>query len=201
MAALDKKLREETQFELVKIQESLGVTFVVVTHDQEEAMTLATRIGVMDAGKIVQIGEPRQIYEAPESRFVAHFIGSVNLFEGVVQGAEAGAAVIRSPDAGCDIRLDEATTAGEGQTVAVAIRPEKISITRERPAGTDNIAAGIVEDIAYMGDISIYRVMLDTGKRAQVTQPNLSRRAGEGVGWDERVWISWGASAGVVLTS
>ena len=130
LGALDKKLREETQFELMKIQEQLGVTFVVVTHDQEEAMTLATRIGVMNAGEIVQIGEPRDIYEYPNSRFVADFVGSVNMFEGRVVEDALDHVLIRSDDAGCDIHVGHGVSSAPNQTLWFALRPEKINLSR-----------------------------------------------------------------------
>ncbi len=204
LGALDKKLREETQFELMKIQEQLGVTFVVVTHDQEEAMTLATRIGVMNYGEIVQIGEPRDIYEYPNSRFVADFIGSVNMFEGrVVEDAEDHV-LIRSDEAGCDIHVGHGVSCAPNQTLWFALRPEKIGLSRERPdngAANANIAKGVVEEVAYMGNLSIYRVMLDSGKRLRVTKSNADRTEDDAIRWDETVYAHWGESAGVVLSS
>ncbi|MEM7423859.1 MAG: ABC transporter ATP-binding protein, partial [Pseudomonadota bacterium] len=147
LGALDKKLREETQFELVKIQESLGVTFIVVTHDQEEAMTLATRIGVMDAGRIVQIGEPHDVYETPRNRFVADFVGSVNLIEGIVVETAAGRTVIRTDDAGI-VQSEMSGAAADGQRVWYAVRPEKLMLSRTQPDHTWNAVEGIVDDVA-----------------------------------------------------
>jgi putrescine transport system ATP-binding protein len=201
LGALDKKLREETQFELVKIQESLGVTFIVVTHDQEEAMSLATRIGVMDQGYIAQIGEPREIYEFPNSRFVADFIGSVNMFEGQVIEDEQDHIRIRSQQAGCDIYVGHGVSCAPDQTLWYALRPEKIRVSREKPEGDANITSGMVEDVVYLGDMSIYRVTLETGKRITATKPNVERIDEDNITWDEKVFISWNDDAGAVLTS
>lgn len=199
LGALDRKLREETQFELMKIQEDLGVTFVVVTHDQEEAMTLSSRIGVMHRGEIVQVDEPHNIYEYPKSRFIADFIGSVNMFEGrVIEDAEDHV-IIQSPETGGEIYVSHGVSCAPNQQLWFAIRPEKIMLTREKPPTSRNMAGGIVEDVAYLGNLSIYRVMLDTGKRIQVTKPNLERHDRGGVSWDEAVYATWGDAAGIVL--
>lgn len=200
LGALDKKLREATQFELINIQESLGVTFVVVTHDQEEAMTLATRIGVMDRGEIVQVGTPTEIYEYPNSKFVADFIGSVNMFEGRMTEDEPDYVRIETPELPCSIYVNHGISAAPGATVWAAIRPEKIEIAREEPPGTDNRARGVVRDIAYMGDMSIYLVRTETGKMVRVNLPNSVRQLSERISWDEPVWLSWDASSPVVLT-
>jgi putrescine transport system ATP-binding protein len=200
LGALDKKLREETQFELVKIQESLGVTFIVVTHDQEEAMTLATRIGVMNQGEIAMIGEPTDIYEFPNSRFVAGFIGSINEFEGVVIEDEPDHVRIRSAEAGCDIFVSHGVDCAPDQILWWAVRPEKITLTRARPEGDVNITHGKVEDIAYLGDMSVYQVVLDSGKRLRVTKTNSRRGDPDAITWDEEVYASWGGAAGSVLT-
>ncbi len=170
LGALDKKLREETQFELVKIQESLGVTFIVVTHDQEEAMTLSTRIGVMNAGEIVQVGEPTEIYEHPNSRFVADFIGSVNMFEGRVSEDEPEFIRIDSPEAGAEIHVGHGVTCTLNQKLWYAVRPEKLRLAREKPEGASNAFPVMVEDLAYMGNLSIYRLRLDTGKILRASQ-------------------------------
>jgi putrescine transport system ATP-binding protein len=200
LGALDKKLREETQFELVKIQESLGVTFIVVTHDQEEAMTLSTRIGVMDAGEIVQVGEPPEIYEHPNSRYVADFIGSVNMFEGRVTADEADYIEIAAPEIGDQIHVGHGVSCMPGQQVWYAVRPEKIRISRDRPEGRRNTFRATVDEVAYMGNLSVFRLTLPSGKILKVTRANLSRHEGEGITWDEEVWISWDDTAGVVLT-
>jgi putrescine transport system ATP-binding protein len=199
LGALDKKLREQTQFELVKIQETLGVTFIVVTHDQEEAMSLATRIGVMNQGEIVMVGEPHDIYEFPNSRFVAGFIGSVNMFEGVVVEDEPDHVRIRSVEAGTDIFVAHGVDCAPEQTLWWAIRPEKITLTRERPEGDSNVTRGLVEDIGYLGDMSVYQVVLESGKRLRVTKTNTERGDPDAITWDEKVWASWGGTAGSVL--
>src|SRR5690554_2347899 len=202
LGALDKRLREETQYELVKIQETLGVTFIVVTHDQEEAMTLSTRIGVMNDGKIAQIGEPQEIYEFPNSRFVADFVGSVNIFEGVVtEDEDDHIRIDASGEAGCDIYVSHGVDCAPEQILWYAIRPEKMVLSREKPEGDANITHGLVQDIAYLGDISMYRIMLDSGKRVHVTKTNASRYDEDAISWDERVYISWAPDAGAVLTS
>lgn len=201
LGALDKKLREETQFELINIQDELGVTFVVVTHDQEEAMTLATRIGVMDQGIIAQTAEPHEVYEYPNSRFVAEFIGNVNLFEGTVMDDERDSVTIHSPEAECMIYVDHGISCAPNQTVHVAIRPEKLRITREKPEGDKNMASGVISEIAYMGSQSIFKVRLSSGKEVRVTQPNFARDMGDRLTWEEAVYLSWEADSSVVLTS
>ncbi|KKB07623.1 ABC transporter ATP-binding protein [Devosia chinhatensis] len=202
LGALDKKLREETQFELVKIQESLGVTFIVVTHDQEEAMTLATRIGVMNQGEIAMIGEPTDVYEYPNSRFVAGFIGSVNMVEGTVTEDEPDHVRIRSAELGCDIYVGHGVDCAPDQILWWAIRPEKMSLGREKPdtATNANVTTGIVEEIAYLGDISVYQVALESGKRIRVSQTNNVRGNPDAITWDEKVFVTWDDNAGSVLT-
>ena len=202
LGALDKKLREETQFELVKIQETLGVTFIVVTHDQEEAMSLATRIGVMNQGEIAMIGEPTDIYEFPNSRFVAGFIGSVNMVEGTVTEDEPDHVRIRSAELGCDIHVGHGVDCAPDQILWWAIRPEKVHLSREKPANPHkaNVTHGIVEDIGYLGDMSVYQVVLDSGKRLRVTQTNTVRGNPDAITWDEQVYVSWGDTSGSVLT-
>jgi putrescine transport system ATP-binding protein len=200
LAALDKKLREHTQFELINIQETLGVTFVVVTHDQEEAMTLSTRIGLMNHGEIVQVGTPSEIYEYPSSRFVSEFIGSVTMFEGKLIEDEPSYVRIETDDLEVPIYVDHGVSSAPGATVWAAIRPEKIQISREKPADSDNWGSGIVRDIAYMGDVSVYLIRLDSGKIVRVTQPNIYRHAEDRVTWDERVYVHWHATSPVVVT-
>jgi putrescine transport system ATP-binding protein len=199
LGALDKKLREHTQFELVNLQEQLGVTFVVVTHDQEEAMTLSTRIGVMNLGEIVQVGTPSEIYEFPNSRFVTEFIGSVNMFEGRLIEDEPGYVRIHCPELDANVYVDHGVSAPPGAVVWAAVRPEKIILAREKPEGTDNIAHGTVKEIAYMGDLSVYLVKLDSGKMVRVTQPNTWRHADDRITWEEPVYLHWHASAPVVV--
>src|SRR5512134_1077431 len=202
LAALDKKLREHTQFELINIQETLGVTFVVVTHDQEEAMTLATRIGVMNHGAIVQVGTPSDMYEYPASRFAAEFIGSVNMFEGRLVEDEPDYVRVASSDLGGTVYVDHGISAAPDAVVWVALRPEKIVLSRERPDGDgDNRVEGVVAEVAYRGDQSIYLVKLASGRQMRVTQPNMLRTgSGDRVRWDDKVWLSWDSSSPVVVT-
>jgi putrescine transport system ATP-binding protein len=211
LAALDRKLREHTQFELINIQEQLGVTFVVVTHDQEEAMTLSSRMGVMNHGQIVQVGTPTDIYEFPATRFVADFIGSVNMFEGKLIEDEPDFVRIRSEDLGGVIYVNHGISSPPDATVWVAVRPEKINISRRPPTpggGThqpeagqgENVVRGTVKEIAYMGDMSIYLVRAGSGKTIRVTIPNVARHAEDRITWDETVYVSWHAESPVVLT-
>ncbi|HET9449133.1 MAG TPA: polyamine ABC transporter ATP-binding protein [Steroidobacteraceae bacterium] len=198
LGALDKKLREHTQFELVNLQEQLGVTFIVVTHDQEEAMTLATRIGIMEAGRIVQIGTPKDIYEYPNCKFVAEFIGNVNMFQGQMIEDEPDHVRIASPELESTIYVNHGVSAASDTVVWAAIRPEKIQLSLEPPQQADNFARGVVKEIAYMGDMSIYLVQLGSGKMMRVTQPNTHRHA-DGITWDQQVYLHWHASSPVVL--
>ncbi|MBK1842763.1 polyamine ABC transporter ATP-binding protein [Azospirillum sp. YIM B02556] len=202
LGALDKKLRERTQFELVNIQEKLGVTFIVVTHDQEEAMTMSSRIAVMNHGVIAQVGTPTEIYEYPHTRFVAEFIGSINMFDGRVVSTEGDQVLVASEEAGCELLIAHATPAPAGSPVSVAIRPEKIALSKEPLAGGDgrNTTTGIVREIAYLGDVSIYLVQLPTGKTVRVTAPNVTRRTEMPITWEDEVTLSWRPFAGVVLT-
>src|SRR5690348_3921126 len=201
LAALDRKLRERTQFELLNIQQRLGVTFIVVTHDQEEAMTLATRMGVMDRGRIVQVGTPAQIYESPVNRFVADFIGSVNLLEGEVVGLGAEDLTIHCKHLGCTVRAVRRLECTLGDTVWAAVRPEKIVLAEGPPSGpADNCVRGRVREVAYMGDVSICLVEIDSGKVLRVT---LSNRSGLAAHRDLKhavVSLSWDAASPVVLT-
>lgn len=200
LGALDRKLREETQLELINIQEATGVSFIVVTHDQDEAMTLSTRIGVMDAGRIVQIGEPSEVYEYPSSRFVADFVGSVNLFEGRVSVDEPNYLRIASAEAGGDIHVGHGVSCTVDQRVWYAVRPEKLRLSRERPGDAINLLHGIVDEVLYLGGQSVYQIRLDSGKAIKVSRPNLSRQAADAISWDDPVWLSWEENAGVVLT-
>jgi putrescine transport system ATP-binding protein len=204
LAALDKKLREHTQFELLNIQQRLGVTFIVVTHDQEEAMTLGQRLGVMDRGRIVQVGTPADIYESPATRFVADFIGSVNMFEGRVSEQGADFVHIECSELGCAVRAERGVRGVRGTTVWTAIRPEKISISREHPPGAadggENAVRGTVREIAYMGDMSIYLVQIPSGKMLRVTLPNIRRGDERPLAREESVWLSWHGSSPVVLS-
>ena len=200
LAALDRKLREDTRFELVDLQDRLGLTFVIVTHDQEEAMTVAGRIGVMNAGKLVQVGPPAEVYEQPASRWVADFIGDVNLIEGRVVPSGSGHAVIEAV-AGGRMLVSPAGPAAAGATVWVALRPEKVQIATARPPASDeNCFTGKVEDIGYLGDVSLYKVKLDNGLTMKATVANRTRLIARPIGWGDRVWLSFAPEAGVVLT-
>jgi putrescine transport system ATP-binding protein len=198
LGALDKKLREHTQFELVNLQEQLGVTFMVVTHDQEEAMTLSTRIGVMEAGRIVQIGTPKDIYEYPNCKFVAEFIGNVNMFQGQMIEDEPDHVRIATPEMEGTIYVNHGVSAASDAVVWAAVRPEKIQLSVEPPQQTDNVTRGVVKEIAYMGDMSVYLVQLSSGKMMRVTQPNAHRHADD-ITWDQQVYLHWHASSPVVL--
>jgi putrescine transport system ATP-binding protein len=200
LGALDKKLREHTQFELVNIQERLGVTFVVVTHDQEEAMTLASRIGVMNQGRIIQVGTPHEIYEFPATRFVADFIGNVNMFEGRIVEDEPDHVLIESAELGALIYVGHGVSAAPDAVVWTAVRPEKMHLTRERPDASHNLVQGVIKEIAYMGDMSVFLVLLESGKTVRVTQPNTHRQAEDHLTWEDRVWVSWHESSAVVVT-
>jgi putrescine transport system ATP-binding protein len=200
LGALDKKLREHTQFELVNLQEQLGVTFVVVTHDQEEAMTLSSRIGVMNQGEIIQVGTPKDIYEYPNSKFVAEFIGNVNMFEGRLIEDEPDHVRIDSPELGGTIYVDHGVSSAPDAVVSAAIRPEKFIISVERPNQTDNVVQGTVKEIAYMGDMSVYLVQLASNKMVRITQPNTYRHAEDSITWEQTVYLSWHASSPVVLS-
>ena len=201
LGALDKKLREHTQFEISNIQYKTGITFVVVTHDQEEAMTLATRIAVMDKGIIRQIGTPTDIYEYPRSRFVADFIGSINIFDGDVIDSVNGIARISAPKFGGPIRAKADAGMFKGSAVGVAVRPEKIAISRTKPEGDANAVEGVVQDLGYFGKDSLYRVKLASGAIISVNSVN-ARRAGENervAQWEDKVWLSFDPSSAILL--
>ena len=203
LGALDKRLREQTQFELMNIQDQLGVTFVVVTHDQEEAMILSTRIAVMDAGKFVQIGTPTDIYEFPETRFVANFIGSANMFVGRVIEDGADHVVVRASEHDAEFYIDHGMSIKEDSEVWVAVRPEKIVISNTPAAKPGpNQLKGTVHDIGYLGNSSTYRVELASGKIVDVTSPNQTRPKSRrlAVDWEDEVHLSWSPSSAVVLT-
>ncbi|MCI4660653.1 MAG: ABC transporter ATP-binding protein [Neomegalonema sp.] len=202
LGALDKKLREETQFELVNIQEKLGLTFVIVTHDQEEAMTVSTRLAVMDEGTIAQVGTPQEVYEAPRSRYVAEFIGDVNIFDGTLEGLTPEGARILCPDAPVPIIATRLPAgAPPSDAIGVAIRPEKLVIERldaPNPPATNRLE-GNVEDIAYLGDMSIYRVRLASGQIVKAARTNRARTTTEVITWEDQVRLSWDPSAVVIL--
>ena len=200
LAALDKKLREHTQFELMSIQERTGVTFIVVTHDQEEAMTLSDRIAVMDKGEVRQVGSPTDIYEFPANRFVASFIGAITTFDAVVRGREGGFLRLEVPDFQSEVMAREVPGLSDGQEVTLALRPEKIAITRERPTG-GNMVEGVVKDLAYFGKDSLYRITLPSGGLVQVHAVNTRRgdEAARVADWYDRVWLSFDPGAAIVL--
>ncbi len=201
MAALDKKLRGETQFELMDLQRRLGLTFIIVTHDQSEAMTVADRIAVMDRGRLIQVAPPAEIYERPNSRWVADFIGSVNLFEGRVgndEGTIEGTALGR-------LRAAGKINAEPGATVWVAVRPEKVRLTRyevgrhEQTVAENGVAATVV-DIGYLGDLSLYRLRTEAGVALQAAIANTEPLVARGIGWNDKVWLSFAPEAAIVLT-
>lgn len=208
LGALDAKLRQRTQLELVDIIEQVGVTCVMVTHDQEEAMTMATRIGVMSEGKILQIGQPTDIYETPNCRFVADFIGTVNLFKGTVEVDQPDHVVIASPE--CKHYVSHGITGTSGMDVHVAIRPEKMSIQAEPPADSEreslaevgfNVAQGTIQDLAYLGSLTTYHVKLNSGMVVKVTHTNAARHDSTQLTWGDKVYVWWCGSDLVVLTS
>jgi putrescine transport system ATP-binding protein len=197
---LDKKLREQTQFELMNIQSQVGITFVFVTHDQDEAMALSTRIAVMNRGQVVQVGTPSEIYEFPQTRFVADFIGTTNLFEGTVSGGEPGHIIVRSAEAGCDLIVDELGRFGSGQRVWVALRPEKIRLSKEPIGGNRvNQIKGMVWELGYLGNRSTYRIKTETGKVVTVFAQNDQRTSEWSIDWSDEVYLSWTANCAVVL--
>lgn len=202
LGALDKKLREQTQFELMNIQDEVGVTFVIVTHDQEEAMTVSSRIAVMASGEIMQVATPAEIYEYPNSRYTAEFIGDVNILEGYIEENSASHTQIACPQAGCTVLAGHGVEAANGSTVWVALRPEKLHISIEPPADPNvNCLYGEVWDIGYLGNRSIYHVRLNNGQQITVTQANQTRLVDRGIAWEDKVYLSWQPNAAVVLVS
>jgi putrescine transport system ATP-binding protein len=200
LAALDKKLREHTQFELANIQYQLGTTFVVVTHDQDEAMTLASRIAVMHEGRIAQIGTPGEVYEFPANRYVAGFVGNINLIEGRVTGTANGRLSLRADALDADLAVICDDPRGLDGAVSVAVRPEKITISREAPSGSErNVVKGVVRDLGYFGDQSLYRVRTKSGAIVQVSAQNLRRSAKLSVEWDDEVFLSWEVGSTILL--
>ncbi|RMH90730.1 ABC transporter ATP-binding protein [Lysobacter pythonis] len=203
LGALDKRLRERTQFELVNIQERVGTTFVMVTHDQEEAMTMSTRIAVMDAGRIVQVSTPAALYEYPATRFVAEFIGGINVFEGRVLAHDATSGIARiqcEAVAGGVILARQADPLPEGTAVSVAVRPEKIDV-HEAEVRDENVAVGKVRDVAYLGDVSIYHVETESGTVIRVQETHIERSSEPHYEWEETLWLTWSAASAVVLTA
>jgi putrescine transport system ATP-binding protein len=201
LGALDKKLREQTQIELVNIIESVGVTCVMVTHDQEEAMTMASRIAVMSEGRFLQVGAPGDVYETPATRFVADFIGNVNLMDGKLDVDAADHCIIGCAD--CSHYVGHGITGTEGMPVTVALRPEKIALTRERPAaehGSHNQVQGTILEMSYFGSFTVYRLKLASGAMLKVSQANTERHRADQLTWGDSAWAHWSPSAQVVLT-
>lgn len=197
LGALDKKLREQTQFELVNIVEQVGVTCVMVTHDQEEAMTMAGRIAVMSKGRVLQVGSPKEVYEHPVNRFVADFIGNVNLFEGSLSVDETDRCAVRT--ALGEIQVGHGVSGTLGMSVSLAVRPEKIEISKEAPPDVVNRFAGVVQEIAYLGAHNSFVVQTADGSRVRITEANTSRHELSQITWGDSVYFWWGDTAGVVL--
>jgi len=202
LSALDKKLREKTQFELMDLQYRVGITFIVVTHDQDEAMALATRIAVMDRGKVLQVGTPSQIYEFPGTRFVADFVGTTNLFEGTVTESAPGTVTVSCAETACDLVIDDLGRFTAGQRVWVALRPEKIRLSKQPPeGGRGNLLRGVVWELGYLGNRSTYRIRMASGKLVTVQAQNERRTSEWSIDWSDEVYMSWQADAAVVLQS
>jgi len=199
LGALDKKLRQDTQFELMDIQESTGTTFVIVTHDQEEAMTVASRVAVMDEGRVIQVATPAEIYEAPNSVYVADFIGDVNIIEASTKAIGQDQYHLNWIEGQPPLTATSAAPFSEGQQAHLAIRPEKIRISTERPEDAPNALQGKVLDIAYLGNLSTYHVELPGGQVIKAQTANTRRIARRDITWEDPVWISWSATAGVLL--
>jgi putrescine transport system ATP-binding protein len=195
LAALDKKLRESTQLELMELQRRLGMTFIIVTHDQEEAMTVASRIGVMDAGRLEQVATPRELYEAPASRWIAEFVGDINMFEGQVESREASRLAISTRDAGTII-VAEPRAPITKTVVSIAIRPEKVKLSRRGPvsdavnAHAINRLEGTVTDVSYLGGLTTYKVKLDAGAVVRSSMANTARLDIDAYSASQRV-VAW----------
>lgn len=197
LGALDKKLRESTQLELVNIIEDVGVTCVLVTHDQEEAMTMASRIAVMSEGYFLQVGDPDTIYEMPNSRHVAEFIGDVNMFDGVVEKDEVDHVTIRCPE--CVHYVGHGISGHSGMQVGVALRPEKILLSKEKPKGNYNWCEGEVVEIVYYGDHTVYHLKTATGKVIKAQEINSTRDLSCGLTWGDKAYMYWHELAMVVV--
>jgi putrescine transport system ATP-binding protein len=202
LSALDKKLREKTQFELMDLQYQVGITFVVVTHDQDEAMALATRIAVMDRGKVLQVGTPSEIYEFPQTRYVADFVGTTNLFEGTVAACEPGLITVSCPETGCELCVDDVGRFTPGQRVWIALRPEKIRLSKQpNSAARLNQLKGVVWELGYLGNRSTYQIKTASGKLVTVFAQNERRTSEWSIDWSDEVYVSWPADAAVLLHS
>jgi len=199
LETLEEQLREETQFEFINIQKKVGITFIMVTHDQEKAMTMSTRMGVMEDGKLRQIGTPNEVYEYPNSRYVADFIGTSNLFDSVVIENAPDHVVLYSDDIKGELYVNSSSPAPHGAHVTIAVRPEKIMMLPEMVNIEHNWAKGVVEEIAYLGDISIYSVRLDSGKIVRAQLPNLVRMVENPITWGDEVYLYWREETGVIL--
>lgn len=199
LAALDKKLRQDTQFELMDIQEKTGTTFVIVTHDQEEAMTVASRVAVMDEGRLVQVSTPDRIYEEPNSVYVADFIGDVNIISGTVKAVGHETLAVHWAEGQAPLIAVSEAKFSDGQECHLAIRPEKVSISVGRPEGADNMVEGSVLDIAYLGNLSTYHVQLAGGQVVKAQTANTQRISKRSITWEDKVWLSWTSTAGVLL--
>jgi putrescine transport system ATP-binding protein len=202
LGALDKKLREETQFELMDLQVELGTTFLVVTHDQDEAMTMADRIAVMDRGKLAQVGTPAQVYEAPANRNVAAFVGDITLFEGTISGGKGPVREVDCGAAGGVLTVESGYSGQIGTGVTVGVRPEKLRLHQDEPAaGTPNVLVGEVWDIAYLGDWTTFRIKLASGSIVRVSSANVARHVQRPITWEDQVWVSFDPASAVLLTS
>jgi len=201
MSALDKQIRQRTQIELVNILDKVGVTCMMVTHDQEEAMTMAGRLAVMSEGEIVQLGTPHEVYEYPNSRFSAEFIGSTNLFDGNVVEDEPDHVFIETPDLPSRLYVSHGITGPLGMPVTISVRPERMALTRKPPEGAYNWGKGVITNVAYMGGYSLYHVKLDAGKTVIANVSSLALSEIETPAWGDEIYVRWSANAGVVLTS
>lgn len=197
LGALDKKLREQTQFELVNIIEKVGVTCVMVTHDQDEAMTMASRIAVMSKGRVLQVGSPEEVYEHPANRFVAGFIGNVNLFEGRLSVDETNRCAVETAIG--EIQVGHGVSGTLHMPVAIAVRPEKMEISKQRPNATVNLFTGKVVEIAYLGSYNTYIVIATDGSRVSITEVNTSREHLSPITWEDKVFFWWSDAAGILL--
>jgi putrescine transport system ATP-binding protein len=200
LGALDRKIREHTRLELVDTIRRVGVTCILVTHDQEEAMTMADRIGVMSEGRLAQVGTPREIYEHPNSRFTADFVGDTNIFRGMLQATAAAGARVVTPDLGGEIHVADAAAAQPGADVWVSVRPERVEVQREAPTSEANHCIGTVRDIAYLGSASVFHVELPTRRVLRAAVPTARWNAGTAPARGDTVHLSWRPSACVVLT-
>ena len=201
LGALDKRLREQTQFELMDIQEKLKVTFVIVTHDQEEAMTVSSRIGVMDSGNLIQVATPAEIYEAPINKDVADFIGDVNLFKGIYKGQNEIGTQLLSDDSNSIVYATQKVDAAIGNQLWFALRPEKLEISKRLPKNEHNILKGTIEDIAYGGSFSTYHVKLQNGTILKAIRANRERTKEHHLTWGDEVFLQWAPHSAVVLLS